>query len=79
MELCKLRKPRRRLWSVDVKEGTVTPLPEGREVRICLDPAQWDKGMIYIPPGAKIVPAPTAAAARQRVELLFENVKNATV
>lgn len=63
---------KRRLWCVDQRNDTTTELPEGSHLRICMDPARWDHGMIYIPPGAKIVPAFTAAEARRRVEHIME-------
>lgn len=62
-------------YMVDLEGDKVYALPQQSGLRFTTDPAKWDHGMIYCPPGAKLVKADNAIEAKRIVEEFYECVE----
>jgi len=60
------------LYVVDRHQNTVKEVPHSGAYKVCVRPEDWEPGKIYVPKGAVLVNALSEAAARQKVEEMFE-------
>tara|TARA_R110002050_G_scaffold203556_1_gene338840 strand:- start:6235 stop:6498 length:264 start_codon:yes stop_codon:yes gene_type:complete len=58
-----IKEPSRPLFLVDVNQQIAVQLPPSGNIKFTTKAEAWEKGKIYVPPGAKIVSAGSEAEA----------------